>query len=351
MTNTVEIGDPERGNAPLFGFALQEDDSIGALTRSQDRPGQQAGVSEQGQVGVRSVHISGELAQPDCAGAEPSRAAGGPSKVDAEAAAYKPPYQPWYERDFRGDPYVCDMNPVARMIYRSLLQRGWVTDNPPYLPNDPDALRFWADCPTDLWKEHKSSVLKMFKVTEDGKWLYNRRSLEEYRKVGEAHDRKCEGGRRSRQKTTAAQPSSARLSSSMTKQSSSSTRIQNHNQTQKREAGALFNATDVARGFFERTGLGFNLKSLNASQMAIDWLMKDLEVEAEPAVEILAERWAAHKASGSKPTEIFYWLQDGRYQDDGEGRAKPIPDDRNPVVLQRRREAAIREAEAREKSA
>jgi hypothetical protein len=94
---------------------------------------------------------------------------------------YKLPYMQWYEDDFKSSDGVDEMEPLARLMYRQLLAKAWVSKDAPYLPNDKDKLMRLADCPDEItWKKHGPSVVAMFKKTENKKSLYHQRQMSDY---------------------------------------------------------------------------------------------------------------------------------------------------------------------------
>jgi len=108
---------------------------------------------------------------------------------------WTPPYMPWFESDFAGAFNVRNMKPLPRLMYRSLLQQGWRSDKPPYLPNNDALLRLMADAPSEkIWAKHRAEILSRFQITEDGKWLFHTKSLREYNRAVAEHERKVAGG-------------------------------------------------------------------------------------------------------------------------------------------------------------
>jgi uncharacterized protein YdaU (DUF1376 family) len=102
---------------------------------------------------------------------------------------------PWFEGDFSGSFNVRRMEPLARLMYRSLLQQGWHSDNPPYLPNNEVDLMLMADAPMpEAWAEHRESILARFQTTEDGQRLFHPKAVREYERARQEHDRKAKAG-------------------------------------------------------------------------------------------------------------------------------------------------------------
>ncbi len=108
---------------------------------------------------------------------------------------WKPPFMAWFEGDFAGSFNVRKMPPIARLMYRSLLQQAWHTDNPPYLPSDDTLLRLMADAPSKMiWAKNRDIILARFHKTYDGKWLFHPKSVREYDRVLAEHERKVQAG-------------------------------------------------------------------------------------------------------------------------------------------------------------
>ena len=119
------------------------------------------------------------------------------SNGDAKESAerWKPPYMPWFEGDFCGSFNVRKMPPLARLMYRSLLQQGWHSDYPPFLPNIDADLMLMADAPSlEDWEQHKACILERFKKTPDCLWLYHPKAVREYNRAVSQHERKQAAG-------------------------------------------------------------------------------------------------------------------------------------------------------------
>jgi hypothetical protein len=132
-----------------------------------------------------------------------------PNRRGAEVLAeerFKPPAMPWYEQDFWSR-NTRNMKPLARLMYRSLLQQAWHSDNPPYLPADDQVLMEMADAPTSkMWATHRDSVLARFMKTEDGKWLFHPKSLRQYQEALAKHQHNVNAGRAGGRAKAATQP-------------------------------------------------------------------------------------------------------------------------------------------------
>ena len=98
--------------------------------------------------------------------------------------ADRPPYQPWYEGDFWSSLRVRTMHPMARLMYRALLQAAWDQNPPCRIPNKLETIRAMADCPhPKQWEAHGPAVMAMFDVSEDGAFITNARQLQELAKT------------------------------------------------------------------------------------------------------------------------------------------------------------------------
>src|SRR5947209_17370410 len=95
--------------------------------------------------------------------------------------SYKPPFMPFYVRDFYGDFRVRIMTPRQRAMYRSLLDNAWMALIPCHVPNDPEQLWLMADADSpEQWQRDKEPVMRMFNLTDDGKFYFKNRQIEEY---------------------------------------------------------------------------------------------------------------------------------------------------------------------------
>jgi hypothetical protein len=110
---------------------------------------------------------------------------------------WKAPFMRWFEQDFSGSFNVRMLPALARLMYRSLLQAAWHSDNPPYAPNDDAVLMLMADAPSpEDWVAHRQAIMNRLQVTENGKWLYHPKAVQEYERAGSEHDRKSSGPKR-----------------------------------------------------------------------------------------------------------------------------------------------------------
>lgn len=91
----------------------------------------------------------------------------------------RPPYQPWYESDFWTF-RVRKLHPIARLMYRSLLQHSWDLNPPGQIPNDIEQIKAMCDCwHPRIWATYGEQVLKMFDLSEDKTVYTNARQCSE----------------------------------------------------------------------------------------------------------------------------------------------------------------------------
>ena len=79
-------------------------------------------------------------------------------------------------------PRYTTMPDYKQAWYLNLLFRCWLnSDNPGYLPNDPERLWMLANARTKTFFQREASeVLACFRVSADGRWLSNAKLLEVY---------------------------------------------------------------------------------------------------------------------------------------------------------------------------
>lgn len=94
----------------------------------------------------------------------------------------RPTYQPWYESDF-WTLRVRRMHPMARLLYRALLQAAWDLEMPGLIKNDVPTIMAMCDCPDKkTWERFGNSVMAMFDLSEDGTMYTNQRQMQELQK-------------------------------------------------------------------------------------------------------------------------------------------------------------------------
>ena len=153
--------------------------------------------------------------------------------TEVRASVYKPPHMPWFERDFWSY-RVRKLKPLARLMYRSLLQQSWHSDRPPYLPADDKELMNLADAPSRKdWERHRESLLQMFDQTEDGQWYVHPRAIDFMAKVTDEHRARTRGGQtRGRNRSNQAEHELSSSSANAEQELSPSNQNQNYNQNQ-----------------------------------------------------------------------------------------------------------------------
>lgn len=103
----------------------------------------------------------------------------------------KPPYFPFYPKDFVTDEKVMNMCTEAVGSYIRLLCAAWIANPPATIPNDDAALARLAGLTPLRWAELRAEVLSAWSPTKDGR-LTQRRLACEYHKA----DRKIRAARR-----------------------------------------------------------------------------------------------------------------------------------------------------------
>lgn len=102
-----------------------------------------------------------------------------------------------YPGDFLSSPDVQMMTTVEVGAYCLLLFNAWIiTDRPGYLPNNERKLQRLSKLSDKDWKRVKDVLLEKFIVTEDGKFLFNKRLATEYTKQEARRLRLAENGKK-----------------------------------------------------------------------------------------------------------------------------------------------------------
>lgn len=118
----------------------------------------------------------------------------------------KAPWFPFYPHDFLADPLVLLMTNEERGAYVLLLCHAW--DPPKWggeratlgsLPNDPMLLAALSGCGQERWGEISEHVLRPFKVSEDGRFLVQKRLTAEAEAMEQRRIAASEAGKRSAQ--------------------------------------------------------------------------------------------------------------------------------------------------------
>jgi len=94
------------------------------------------------------------------------------------------PWYKWWPKDFIVDEKVQCLSPIAELIYRRALDVMWQA-NACQLPNVCQSLTnaFGKGLSQNefekAWSEIQKQEYELFKITEDGKWIYSKRLMEE----------------------------------------------------------------------------------------------------------------------------------------------------------------------------
>lgn len=107
----------------------------------------------------------------------------------------KPPYFPFYPKDFIGDDKVMAMCTEARGAYLLLLCAAWVAEPPATIPADDTSLARLTGLPPDRWAELKSAVLAPWSAADESR-LVQPRLLREYEKAMALINRNRANGRK-----------------------------------------------------------------------------------------------------------------------------------------------------------
>lgn len=114
--------------------------------------------------------------------------------------SYKPPYFLLYVNDLLSSAYVDLMDAEQFGWYMKLLMRSWQSDEPCYLPNDPDVLRSILRIgrkkkEISNFSAKFSIVFERFSVTEDGAKIYHSKLLEQYIQLVQKYEKQVLGGK------------------------------------------------------------------------------------------------------------------------------------------------------------
>ena len=125
----------------------------------------------------------------------------------------KSPAFRFYPRDYLADPVVTCMTLEDQGAYMRLLCHAWDPpsldggEKPPvgHLPNDPEVLAALSgmgtqgehNTNTTRWNERSAFILRAFHETEDGRFIYQKRMVEEWEKQEEYREAKSRAGKAS----------------------------------------------------------------------------------------------------------------------------------------------------------
>lgn len=107
----------------------------------------------------------------------------------------KPPYFPFYAKDFAADSRVEAMTTEQVGAYILLLCKAWNEDPPGSLPKDDTVLARWARLSPERWAEVRAGVLAAFQCGSDDRW-HQKRMREEYAKLVRFFRSRSKGGKK-----------------------------------------------------------------------------------------------------------------------------------------------------------
>jgi uncharacterized protein YdaU (DUF1376 family) len=111
---------------------------------------------------------------------------------------------PWYKRyasDFVSDPYVQAMTAEQYGWFSAMLDVSWIHTPIGRLPNDLSLIcKMIGRCDEMYFVQHSKIVVDRFKVSEDGKWLYHPRMMEQASRLVEVSENKSHPGKAGRKK-------------------------------------------------------------------------------------------------------------------------------------------------------
>ena len=106
----------------------------------------------------------------------------------------KPPYFPFYVKDFAADGKVEAMTTEEAGAYMFLLCKAWHEDPPCSVPDNDAVLARWARLSEERWNSSRIAVLSAFVLERDGRWYQKRLELE-YKKMLLANQKKSVAGK------------------------------------------------------------------------------------------------------------------------------------------------------------
>lgn len=109
--------------------------------------------------------------------------------------AQKPPYFPFYVKDFCADSKVEAMTTEEVGAYILLLCKAWHEDVAGSLPNDDETLARWSRMTTEKWSKCKDRILMAFSLGSDNRFHQKRMQME-YAKLAKIIKAKSVGGKR-----------------------------------------------------------------------------------------------------------------------------------------------------------
>jgi hypothetical protein len=235
----------------------------------------------------------------------------------------RPVYQPWYERDF-WSMRVRRMHPIARLMYRSILQGAWDLPHPGRIPNDEEKLMELADCPdVETWKMHGPSVLAMFELAKSRKFYTNKRQSAELRetrmRMKVFAERGRAGGNAKRDKAMTRACDALIPASSTEKQQLRVLHSSNHShihkeakQSQEEEDARALTPLALATKVSEELCLERSPGMLQTVAGAIEFCVKAEGKSPNAAVEFLIGRGKDEIARGGAPNR--FWFSDRKWR-------------------------------------
>jgi uncharacterized protein YdaU (DUF1376 family) len=110
---------------------------------------------------------------------------------------------PWYKRfaaDFVADPYVRAMTYEQQGWFSALLDLSWIHTPQAYLPNDKQMLSKCLGLLEQNSQQHFidncGDVLGRFQTTQDGRFIYHPKMLEQAVKMGKVSESRADAGRK-----------------------------------------------------------------------------------------------------------------------------------------------------------
>lgn len=107
----------------------------------------------------------------------------------------KPPYFPFYVKDFSADSVVEAMSTLEIGSYTLLLCKAWHEEPPGSLPNNDTVLARWARLDPTTWQDCKPGVLAAFKLGTDNRW-HQKRMRTEFSKMMTLIQKRSEAGKK-----------------------------------------------------------------------------------------------------------------------------------------------------------
>lgn len=117
------------------------------------------------------------------------------SRVVRDIMKPSPAFQ-FYPADYLSDANVDMMTLAEQGAYMRLLCHAWKSTVVGRLPNEPETLALLSRAGKD-WSSMAPAILRAFKTTEDGKMIYSKRLIEEWKKQQAFRQQRVMAGKRS----------------------------------------------------------------------------------------------------------------------------------------------------------